>query len=434
MSAVSDEQCITVSGRPDILSSFAATLPETVSVIETSIGALYHSPTHNNSIREEVLADLQRRKIRFPTFGDIICPIRSTFTGEVLDANDNEPLVNSIVDTILVHQVNWDKVTSGVAESIPENETAHLVNVDPGSGLMRSMEKAFRNGGLVTHNVVFDDAKAKKTRILEPIQECVAVVGMAVNVPGASNSSKLWEILQKGVNTVAEVQFILSSLYARQGRLISIQVPENRFRVGDYTTGPSGRSMKAHTGNFLDHVDKFDHEFFNISPREARSMDPQIRILLHAAYEALEDSGYVPNASKSFNPATFGCYVGAATGDYVLNLRNNIDVYYSTGKGHPSSRALKLILVVINRESTLLPEWAYFVCDGFRRTLSSCRHSLLIIHGGYLPSVPRIVEGRLQRRFGWRSQSDFKPRREYIPFETSALMIDLLLDVHRPGP
>jgi len=89
--------------------------------------------------------------------------------------------------------------------------------------------------------------------------------------------------------------------------------------------------MKAHTGNFLDDVDKFDHGFFNISPREARSMDPQMRILLHTAHEALEDSGYVPNASRSFNPDTFGCYVGAATGDYALNLRNNIDVYYSTG-------------------------------------------------------------------------------------------------------
>ena len=64
-------------------------------------------------------------------------------------------------------------------------------------------------------------------------------------------------------------------------------------------------------------------------------MDPQIRILLHTAYEALEDSGYVPNASRSSNPETFGCYVGAATGDYVQNLRNNIDVYYSTGKWWP---------------------------------------------------------------------------------------------------
>jgi hypothetical protein len=191
-------------------------------------------------------------------------------------------------------------------------------------------------------------------------------------------------------------------------------VPENRFRVGDYTTGPFGHPMKAHTGNFLDHVDKFDHEFFNISPREARSMDPQMRILLHAAHEALEDSGYVPNASTSFNPATFGCYVGAATGDYVLNLRNNIDVYYSTGKGHPCSCVLRLILVVTNRDSTRLPEWPYFIRNGFRRALSSCRHSLLIILGGYSPSVPRIVKWRLQRRFGWWGQRDYKPRREYM--------------------
>ena len=71
--------------------------------------------------------------------------------------------------------------------------------------------------------------------------------------------------------------------------------------------------------------------FFNISPREAKSMDPQQRILLQVAYQALEDSGYVPNSTLSFNTETFGCFIGAATLDYVQNLRNDIDVYYSTG-------------------------------------------------------------------------------------------------------
>ena len=60
-------------------------------------------------------------------------------------------------------------------------------------------------------------------------------------------------------------------------------------------------------------------------------MDPQARVLLHTAYEALEDSGYVPDATKSFQRETFGCYVGVATGDYTQNLRNDVDVYYSTG-------------------------------------------------------------------------------------------------------
>jgi acyl transferase domain-containing protein len=214
VSAINDQRCITVSGRPDILRSFVATLPETVSVLEASVGALYHSPVHNNPVREEVLGDLWRRKIRFPTYDDIICPIRSTFTGEILDANDSESLVQSIVDMILIQRVDWDKVTSSVAESIPKNETAHLVNIGPGSGLMRSMEKAFRNGGLVTHNVVFDDTK--ETTILGPPspEDCVAVIGMAVNMPGAPSPSKLWEILEEGLNTVAEVQSSLHFLDA----------------------------------------------------------------------------------------------------------------------------------------------------------------------------------------------------------------------------
>lgn len=60
-------------------------------------------------------------------------------------------------------------------------------------------------------------------------------------------------------------------------------------------------------------------------------MDPQQRILLQVAYHALEDSGYVPNSTRSFHTETFGCFIGASTLDYVQNLKNDIDVYYSTG-------------------------------------------------------------------------------------------------------
>lgn len=60
-------------------------------------------------------------------------------------------------------------------------------------------------------------------------------------------------------------------------------------------------------------------------------MDPQQRILLHTAYEALEDSGYVPDSTPTSRPEAFGCYIGVATHDYLQNLRNDIDVYYSTG-------------------------------------------------------------------------------------------------------
>ena len=61
-------------------------------------------------------------------------------------------------------------------------------------------------------------------------------------------------------------------------------------------------------------------------------MDPQSRVLLHAAHAAMEDAGYAEDTTPSFQRKSFGCYIGAATGDYTDNLRNDIDVYYSPGE------------------------------------------------------------------------------------------------------
>ncbi|KAG2009476.1 polyketide synthase [Coprinopsis cinerea AmutBmut pab1-1] len=141
----------------------------------------------------------------------------------------------------------------------------------------------------------------------------IAVVGMALRTPGGSDVESLWEVLTSGTSTLS-------------------QIPSSRFDYGDYVERAlPGRSMAVSTGNFLEDVDFFDNELFAISPREARVMDPQQRLLLHVASEALQDAGYVPGASPTFNPETFGVFVGAATSDYVHNLRENIDLHYSTG-------------------------------------------------------------------------------------------------------
>lgn len=89
--------------------------------------------------------------------------------------------------------------------------------------------------------------------------------------------------------------------------------------------------MGTKYGNFLDDPFQFDCQLFGISPREASSIDPQQRLMLQTVYRALENAGYAPDSSPSFSRETFGCFVGSATLDYVDNLRNNIDVYYSPG-------------------------------------------------------------------------------------------------------
>lgn len=61
-------------------------------------------------------------------------------------------------------------------------------------------------------------------------------------------------------------------------------------------------------------------------------MDPQQRLLLRGALEALNDAGYAPNTTETFQKNSMGVYVGVATCDYTDNLRDNIDVYYSPGE------------------------------------------------------------------------------------------------------
>ena len=97
-------------------------------------------------------------------------------------------------------------------------------------------------------------------------------------------------------------------------------------------------------------------------------MDPQQRILLQVAYQALEDSGYVPNSTLSFNTETFGCFIGAATHDYVQNLRNDIDVYYSTGSFLFFSR-LDLTYKV-QRDTKLVSERPSFILSWIEWTIS----------------------------------------------------------------
>ncbi|KAF8157842.1 polyketide beta-ketoacyl-synthase [Crassisporium funariophilum] len=313
MTAVMNDNCVTVSGCPDQLSSFLATLSVEVIVHQTTIHTLYHAPSHLNGIRAQVLEDISSRHICFPTSADLIVPIRSTFTGDLIAADSpvTGTLVEQVVDMVLTQPVNWDTVVQKTTMALYPRVKFRLINVGPGTGLVTSLERAITAQGveLLDHadlnHEFFETSKVK--------QEPIAIIGMAVNMPGAANVAQLWDILVNGVNTVEEI-------------------PHHRFNVSDSTNAlNTGRNMKAHTGNFIDSVDEFDHKFFNISPREAKNMDPQQRVLLHVAYEALEDAGYVPNSTPSFNPEAIGCFIGAATADYVQNLRSNIDLHYSTG-------------------------------------------------------------------------------------------------------
>src|SRR5689334_3871400 len=103
----------------------------------------------------------------------------------------------------------------------------------------------------------------------------LAIVGLAGRWPGAHNPGQFWTNLCNGVEAVT---------FFSDEELLAAGVDPKLLQAPNY--------VKA--GSVLDGVDLFDAAFFSYSPREAEIMDPQQRLFLECAWEALEDAGYNP--------------------------------------------------------------------------------------------------------------------------------------------
>lgn len=109
-------------------------------------------------------------------------------------------------------------------------------------------------------------------------------------------------------------------------------MPKDRFDVDLHCdpTGKTPNSTLSAFGCFLDKPGYFDNLMFNMSPREAAQTDPCQRLLLMAAYEALETAGYRYDAKP--DRGNVGSFVGLTTDDWrEYNISQEIDMYFVTG-------------------------------------------------------------------------------------------------------
>ncbi len=179
----------------------------------------------------------------------------------------------------------------------------------------------------------------------------IAVIGLAGRFPGAADVGELWRNLRDGVEGV---RFFTAEELAAAG------VPEATLADPAYV---SARGVLAD-------VDRFDAPFFDVPPREAELMDPQQRLFLQCAWEALEVAGY----GRRRPAAKVGVYGGVGSDGYFLaNLLSRPDLLASAGQQ---------LVWIGNRADNLAPRVAYKLdLRGPALTVqTACSTSLVAVH------------------------------------------------------
>lgn len=187
--------------------------------------------------------------------------------------------------------------------------------IKPTVGLVRPFERvreayrALEDRETVGKVVVTVPASASRTtEVAEPVVRTrdvgtppsgyrpIAIIGMAGRFPGAPDVQQLWQNLAAGRDCIGEL-------------------PRDRWDVAAVYDPDPKRLDTTHCphGGFLDGIDQFDPLFFNVSGREALSMDPQHRLFLEESWKALEDAGY---ATEAISGTSCGVFVGVGASDY----------------------------------------------------------------------------------------------------------------------
>ncbi|AGC43390.1 polyketide synthase type I [Myxococcus stipitatus DSM 14675] len=158
--------------------------------------------------------------------------------------------------------------------------------------------------------------------------EGIAIIGMACRFPGATTLEEFWQNLRGGVESIK---------FFSDEELDRAVIDPAELRDPKY--------VKAR--GVLEGIELFDARFFDFSPREAEITDPQQRIFMEAAWEALERSGYDPSRYEG----PIGVYAGAGANGYLLNNLSSA--------GHLTGTVSAFQAVIHNKNDHLATRVAY---------------------------------------------------------------------------
>ena len=216
----------------------------------------------------------------------------------------------------------------------------------------------------------------------------VAIVGLAIRVPGANNAQQYWQNLHDGVDSITRFSAAEATKFPQMERL-------------------SAGATEVHAGGLLDEPERFDAGFFGVSPKEAKLIDPQQRQLVEVAYEAFESAAVVPGSMRT------GVFAGAGFPTYPMtHLWNSPDL---DGMGH-------YWLTVGNDKDHIATRISYLM--GLRgptvAVQSACSTSLVCVH----LACQSLLTGECDIAVAGSSAITFPQKRPYHVVEGGILALD----------
>ena len=287
---------------------------------EMHIRGKVHNP-ENAELAQELCQLCDRNEIlQLPNASDLQAPVRSNKTGDLLTRGS---LTHEIVSVILASRCEWYTLLTELAKDLDlSGRRTHTfatfgigdcIPLSPFQKLQLQITK-FEVQSLVAEAMYKVRANRLEDDYAYP-RDAVAIIGASCRLPGANSMEELWDLISSGSSQAREV-------------------PTDRFDIHGSFRASQDRKFtekRKFYGNFVDNVENYDHAFFLTNPKEALNMDPQQRVLLELAFQAMDSSGYLGSHQRESGDHV-GCFIGASFAEYLDNTNAHPPTAYtSTG-------------------------------------------------------------------------------------------------------
>ena len=275
-----------------------------VTATEVGLHGRFHCECYRDDIESLIKFCDTLPELQFPEASGLVLPTRSNSGGDFITQGK---LHHIALRSILVEQSLWYQTFGAVHSSRLIDKGSLLVCF----GLERCVPPLLMRG-LSSQLVLMANLEDAKSRLsVEALKlgtslkyrqgysdNDIAVIGVSCKVAGADDLEEFWKLLCEGQSQ-------------------HIEVPKERVDFETHWRDIDIDPKRKWYGNFVKDHDAFDHKFFKKSPQEVTSQDPQQRLMMQIAYQAVEQSGYLnsPNADKHV-----GCYIGVSAVDYENHI------------------------------------------------------------------------------------------------------------------